>query len=137
MPVIKMGSNPLDVIPTWGPEFEVSLEVYVNEWNTKDDWNDILRVSKIGTAHGDKGNKIPHISTYKGPQRQHKQLVIETQIGGDGLWRKDLSRFGGMSTKTWHKMVLKQYARMDGKVPSLFNRYQILKYKFSCSISLR
>ena len=70
----------ITTIPQWGPEFEVSMEVFVDANTWRADHSTVLLFrAKPGADCCDVGHRVPCI--YVHPPNSHK-LLIATQIGG-------------------------------------------------------
>ena len=104
--------NLLDTIPTWGPTFTVSLELYINSWNSEgvqhsETSQEVLRFTNADqpSSDGDTRHNWPQIAT---------QLVNGTGI----VWVRldpDLTsaKIETIQTKRWHKLELFQFEKND------------------------
>ena len=105
-----MKDNLLNTIPIWGPEYKVSLEVYIDSFGS-DRNAEILRLNAANTAHGEAGYMIPALYTDSGSSGNLRQIQIATQIGGNSSWSKNIVVF----TRQWYTLDLIQYVE-NGKV---------------------
>ena len=104
--------NLLDTIPTWGPTFTVSLELYVNSWAAEgmqhsETSHEVLRFTNADqtSSEGDTRDNWPRIST---------QLVNGTGIVWVTLDPDVTSaKIETIQTKKWHKLELIQFEKND------------------------
>ena len=104
-----MKDNLLNTIPIWGPEYRVSLEVYIDSFFGSDRNAEILRLNAANTAHGEAGYMIPALYTDSGSSGNLRQIQIATQINDNWSWRKSIP----VSRRTWYTLDLIQYVDND------------------------
>ena len=64
-----------DSLPTWGPEFEMQVEIKINSWI--DSWGSIFTFKAIDGNVGEIGQRIPGIWTEAGT---NDSLYLSTHI---------------------------------------------------------
>ena len=102
-------SHQLASLPTWGPQFRVSLELYVNSFDNLQNsfdgsnhqlkygqWAELLRFTT--SKHG--GSRIPGIFVNK-----HGYIHMAMAIGNEGYRTKDMR----IKEKTWYELELVQH----------------------------
>ena len=111
LPVLK--ENILGSIPTWGPEYKLSVEIYIDSFgNSSNNRNtEILRLNAGDAAYGKAGYMIPALYTDSGTSGNLRQIQIATQIGDNWSWSKTIP----VSRRTWYTLDLIQYVD-NGKV---------------------
>ena len=95
----------LNTLPTWGPAFMVSLDIFINSFdgpNLRDGvWAEVLRFTNRAIEANTLGHRIPSIFTHK-----DGYIVVPSQIGDDN------DRYIGgniyLEEKTWYKLEITQ-----------------------------
>jgi len=102
-PLAIVRSNQLDVLPVWGPEFEIKLDVNFSTWHSN--WGNIFHLTNKSELNCcDVGTRVPAMWTKKGTR---DQLTLKTAIGHDGskIFENELGRF---QTGEWYSFVISQ-----------------------------
>ena len=102
-------SNLLATIPTWGPTFRLTFDLYIYSFdggNLKDGFAELLRLTVTENDGGSIGDRIPAIFTHKSGH-----LYIATQIGTNG----NFARYEKLVKRKWHQLEFVQYVE-NGKV---------------------
>ena len=98
--------NGANVLPVWGPEFEVRFDLKVNSWPS--DWGSIFRFSSLTgdcIEGGCKiGQRIPAMWTQRGTK---DQLYISTNIDSNGN-RAFNNELGKFQPGVWYSFVISQ-----------------------------
>ena len=97
-------NNLLSTLPTWGPSFRISLDLYINSFHGPNLKNgkfaELLRFTSRDGNCCAVGDRIPAVFTDK-----RGFIQVATQIGTQGnKWRNVK-----LSQKTWHRLDILQY----------------------------
>ena len=97
-------NNLLSTLPTWGPTFRISLDLYINSFNGPNLKNGKLaELLRFTSREGNCcviGDRIPAVFTNK-----RGFIQVATQIGTQGnKWRNVK-----LNKKTWHRLDILQY----------------------------
>ena len=91
-------------LPTWGPSYRLSLNVYINSFNGRNlrqgKWAELLRVTRTNNNCCAIGDRIPAILINKGGFIQ-----VATNIGNTGNKWKNVN----LNEKRWYKLDIIQY----------------------------
>ena len=109
-----MKDNLLDTIPTWGIEYKVSLEIYINTF-TGERWSEIIRFGTASSSRPDIGYRIPAILTDSGSGLNNKTIIITTHMNDQWSW--GYNKPIAVNEKTWHKVNIKQYVQKNEVCP--------------------
>ena len=97
--------NLITTLPTWGPSYRITFELYINSFDGANLKNGRLaELLRLTTTDGNCcaiGDRIPAIFTDKGGFIQ-----VGTQIGNMGNKWKNVN----LNEKTWYRLDLMQYA---------------------------
>ena len=120
-------NNLLRTIPSFGPEYRISLEVFVNSFTVPHlqvgYYADILHFTSTDGTCCNVGGRIPSIFTKKG-----NKISVCTQIGTNGNYQKDFN----FAKDEWIKLEIQQYYIVGGEVIKLKNlAYVAMKFSFS------
>ena len=102
-------SNLLATLPTWGPTFCLTFDLYINSFDGSSlnhGYAELLRLTSTDADCCEFGDRIPAIFTHK-----NGHLHIATQIGTKGNAVRDVS----LVKSKWHQLELVQYVE-SGKV---------------------
>ena len=102
-PLEIVRANQLDVLPVWGPEFEIKLDVNFSTWHSN--FGNIFHLTNKSELNCcDVGTRVPAMWTKKGTR---DQLTLKTAIGDDGskIFENELGRF---QTGEWYSFVISQ-----------------------------
>ena len=101
-PVIH--NNLMASLPTWGPSYRLSLNVYINSFHGRNlrqgKWAELLRVTRTNNNCCAIGDRIPAILINKGGFIQ-----VATNIGNTGNKWKNVN----LNEKRWYKLDIIQY----------------------------
>ena len=104
-------NNLLRTIPFFGPEYRISLEVFVNSFTVPNMqvgyYADILHFTSTDGNCCKVGGRIPSIFT-----RKDNKIAVCTQIGNNGNYHKDLD----FVKEKWIKLEIQQYSVGGGEV---------------------
>ena len=97
-------NNLVSTIPTWGPSFRISMDLYINSFDRPNLKNgklaELLRFTNTNSNCCAIGDRIPAIFTDK-----RGFIQVATQIGNAGnKWRNVR-----LSKKAWHRLDILQY----------------------------
>ena len=95
-------------LPTWGPAFRISLDLYINSYETIDadsDWADILFVTSTMNQCCNIGDRIPALFAHK-----DGYIKTSTQIGNKGA--KSFEH-APLDVTTWYAVELLQHLEED------------------------
>ena len=101
--------NLLATLPTWGPTFCLTFDLYINSFDGSSLNHGYAELLRLTSTDGDCcsiGDRIPVIFTHK-----NGHLHIATQIGTKGNEVRDVS----LVKSKWHQLELVQYVQ-SGKV---------------------
>ena len=123
--------NLVTSLPTWGPAFKVSLDIFINSFDGQNlkhgVYAEVLRFSNITDAKNtenddylDLGSRIPVVFTHK-----NGYIIVASQIGDHNN-----EHIGGdsgpghiyLKEKTWYKLEIAQFSE-DTKVFILIYLY--------------
>ena len=95
----------LNTLPTWGPAFKVSVDIFINSFDgpnlAEGGWRaEILRFTSTDNNCCNIGDRIPAIFTNK-----NGFIAINTQIGNKGSQFKAVP----LEKETWYSLELLQY----------------------------
>ena len=102
-------SNLLATIPTWGPTFRLTFDLYIYSFDgssLKDGYAELLRLTTTEADCCSIGDRIPAIFTHK-----DGYLHIATQIGTNGNEVRNVN----LVKRNWHQLELVQHVQ-SGKV---------------------
>ena len=140
---LVVSHNLLNTLPTWGPAFKVSLDIFINSFdglNLKHGvYAEVLRFTNTTDAMNTEnldpdfqilGSRIPVVFTHK-----DGYIIVASQIGDNNNYF-----IGGhipLKKKTWHKLEITQFSE-DSKVFLFIYSFQHLSSKLNifCLISL-
>ena len=118
-------------VPSWGPSFIVSLNLYINSFDgenlMQDKWAELLRFTSTDNNCCAIGDRIPAIFANKGGFIQ-----VATQLWRKGNRWKNIN----LDVQTWYNIEMKQFSQ-NNKVD--IQQIQILTKIFSsynCNISV-
>ena len=105
--------NLLNTLPTWGPAYKVSLDIFINSFDGPNLaeggwWAEILRFTNTTNNRGNLGDRLPAVFTHK-----DGYIIVASQIGDNNNYF-----IGGhiqLKKKTWHKLEITQFSE-DSKV---------------------
>ena len=104
-------NNLLSTLPTWGPSFRISLDLYINSFHRPNLKNgkfaELLRFTSRDGNCCAVGDRIPAVFTDK-----RGFIQVATQIGGAGNKVKNVN----LDEKTWYKIELVQGVFSNNKV---------------------
>ena len=105
---LVVSHNLLTTLPTWGPTFKVSVDIFINSFhgkNLKDGaWAEILRFTNTTNNRDNLGDRLPAVFTHK-----DGYIIVASQIGDDNNYL-----IGGhihLKKKTWHKLEITQFSK--------------------------
>jgi len=96
-------ANQLEVLPVWGPEFELKVDVKFQTWNR--DWGNIFHLTNKSELNCcEVGTRVPALWTKRGTRNQ---LTLKTAIDSDGskIFENELGTF---ETGQWYSFVISQ-----------------------------
>ena len=100
--------NLVTTLPTWGPSYRITFELYINSFDGANLKNgrlaELLRLTTTDSNCCAIGDRIPAIFTDKGGFIQ-----VTTQIGTQGNKWKNVN----LNKKTWYRLDLMQYSWND------------------------
>ena len=102
-PLAIVKANQLDVLPVWGPEFELKFDVNFGTWHSN--FGNIFHLTNKSELNCcDVGTRVPAMWTKKGTR---DQLTLKTAIGDEGskIFENELGRF---QTGEWYSFVISQ-----------------------------
>ena len=105
LPVGK--SNLLATLPTWGPTFRLTLDLYIHSFAGSSLNNGLAELVRLTSTDNNCcaiGDRIPAIFTHKSGH-----LYIATQIGTNGNEATTVNLVKGK----WHQLELVQYVQSD------------------------
>ena len=111
-------SNQLEVLPVWGPEFELKLDVNFQTWNS--DWGNIFHLTNKSELNCcEVGTRVPAMWTKRGTK---DQLTLKTAIDSDGskIFENEL---GSFETGEWYSFVISQN---KDEVVLLFHKFSFI-----------
>ena len=109
---LVVSHNLLNTLPTWGPAFKVSMDIFINSFDGQNlkhgVYAEVLRFTNLTDAKNtenddylDLGSRIPVAFTHK-----NGYIVVPSQIGDDN------ERYIGgniyLEEKTWYKLEITQ-----------------------------
>ena len=113
---LVVSHNLLTTLPTWGPTFKVSVDIFINSFhgkNLKDGaWAEILRFTNTTNNRDNLGDRLPAVFTHK-----DGYIIVASQIGDNNNYL-----IGGhihLKKKTWHKLEITQFSQNSTVI--LFN----------------
>ena len=92
-----------DSLPTWGPEFEMQVEIKINSWI--DSWGSIFTFKAIDGNVGEIGQRIPGIWTKAGT---NDSLYLSTHINDNGNYFQLSEEIGKFETNFWYTFFISQ-----------------------------
>ena len=96
--------NLLATLPTWGPTFRLTLDLYIHSFagsGLNNGFAELVRLTSTDNNCCAIGDRIPAIFTHK-----NGHLHIGTQIGSRGNQVKNVN----LAKRKWHRLELVQYA---------------------------
>ena len=90
-------------LPTWGPEFEINVEIKINSWIG--DWGSIFCFKAIDGNKDQIGNRIPGLWTDKDT---NGSLILATQINDDGDYKQLSNAIGKFELDIWYTFIISQ-----------------------------
>ena len=97
----------VDILPSWGKYFEISLNIWVNSFSGSEmGWSELLRFTATEGNCCSAGDRIPAIFV-----NSAGYIHVTSQVGGNGNFYKNIN----IKLKTWIKVGIKQYPE-NGKV---------------------
>ena len=109
----------LNTLPTWGPAFKVSMDIFINSFNGPNLaeggwWAEILRFTNTTNNEPDPGDRILAVFTNK-----DGYIRLNNQIGDrSGYFIDDIY----LEEKTWYKLEMTQYSE-DSKVSDVCYKF--------------
>lgn len=98
--------NLVATVPSWGPSFIVSLNLYINSFEgenlMKDKWAELLRFTSTDNNCCAIGDRIPAIFANKGGFIQ-----VATQLWRKGNRWKNIN----LDVQTWYNIEMKQFSQ--------------------------
>ena len=108
---LVVSHNLLNTLPTWGPAFKVSLDIFINSFDGPNlgegVWAEVMRFTNTTINCCEPGGRLPVVFTHK-----DGYIHVDSQVG-DGS-----SQIGGeiyLKEKTWYKLEITQFSE-DSKV---------------------
>ena len=118
-------------VPSWGPSFIVSLNLYINTFDgenlMQDKWAELLRFTSTDNNCCAIGDRIPAIFANKGGFIQ-----VATQLWRKGNRWKNIN----LDVQTWYNIEMKQFSQ-NNKV-DIQQKYILTKIfsSYNCNISV-
>ena len=118
-------------VPSWGPSFIVSLNLYINSFEgenlMQDKWAELLRFTSTDNNCCAIGDRIPAIFANKGGFIQ-----VATQLWRKGNRWKNIN----LDVQTWYNIEMKQFSQ-NNKV-DIQQKYILTKIfsSYNCNISV-
>ena len=98
----------VDILPSWGKYFEVSLNIWVDSFGGNEDgWSELLRFTATGNDCCSAGDRIPALFV-----QSDGYIHLTGQVGTNGNFFKNVY----IKLKKWIKLKIKQYPAENGKV---------------------
>ena len=98
---LVVSHNLLNTLPTWGPTYKVSLDIFINSFDGGNGvWPEVLRFTNTTINCCEPGGRLPVVFTHK-----DGYIHVDSQVG-DGS-----SQIGGeiyLKEKTWYKLEIAQ-----------------------------
>ena len=100
--------NLLATIPSWGPNYKVSLQIWIESFSgtTVGGYFELLRFTNTKNDYGNPGDRIPALFVNKAGY-----IYASSQVGSN----PDVSIIFDIKAKTWTNVEIKQYLK-NGKV---------------------
>ena len=104
--------NLLATLPSWGPAFRVSLDLYIHSFDEDNfmgdaGWAELLRFTTTDGQCCEIGDKLPAIMTKK-----EGVINIGTQLGDSASAGTNVA----LNISTWYRLELMQYSWKNNKV---------------------
>ena len=107
---LVVSHNLLTTLPTWGPTFKVSVDIFINSFhgqNLKDGaWAEILRFTNTTNNRGNLGDRLPAVFTHK-----DGYIIVASQIGDNNNYHIGGDSGPGhiyLKENTWYKLEISQ-----------------------------
>ena len=104
-PIQISQGNLITTLPTWGPSYRITFELFINSFDGENLKNGKLaELLRLTTTDGNCcriGDRIPAIFTDK-----RGFIQVATQIGNSGSKSKNVN----LNEKTWYRLDLMQFA---------------------------
>ena len=102
----------LDTLPTWGPAFKISFDLYIHSFDEDNfmgdaGWAELLRFTTTDGNCCEIGDKLPAVFT-----KREGVINIGTQLGDNGSKNTNVA----LNTSTWYRLELMQYSWKNNKV---------------------
>ena len=104
--------NLVATLPSWGSNFEVSLQIWIESFNAtnREGWTEVFRFTETERDCCSAGDRIPALFANKAGF-----IYATSQVGSNGDFNKPFN----IQPKTWTKVQIKQYPE-NGKVNHKF-----------------
>ena len=93
---LVVSHNLLTTLPTWGPTFKVSVDIFINSFhgqNLKDGaWAEILRFTNTTNNRDNLGDRLPAVFTHK-----DGYIIVASQIGDNNNYYGNAGNAGYIS----------------------------------------
>ena len=108
----------LDTLPTWGPEFRVSFELYINSFPDPDDDAEVLRFTASDKNFGSYEDRVPTVFIKKDGHIHVSHLSCYSTWSCPNYVS---------SVKTWYKIDLLQYLQNNKVSTDLICKHACIK----------
>ena len=100
--------NLVTSLPTWGPAFKVSLDIFINSFDGQNlqhgVYAEVLRFTNTTNDCCDLGDRIPSVFTHK-----DGYINVASQIGDNNNYYGNYGN-GSLKEKTWYKLEIAQFS---------------------------